>query len=71
MARLWLRDLIPSQRTALASVPYVRELNPTNYESATAVAEGGTKPIATLSFDGAVAPVSVLASDVGAQPSDF
>lgn len=67
-ARLTLRDLIPSQPTTLAQVPYVRELNPTTSEGgASAVAEGGTKPDGSLSFVGANAPLTVVA--VGLSPS--
>lgn len=61
-ARLYLRDLIPTMTTTLAAIPYVQELNPTNYESASAVAEGGVKPNATLSFVGAKADPTVLAA---------
>jgi hypothetical protein len=61
-ARLYLRDLIPKMTTTLAAIPYVQELNPTLYESASAVSEGGTKPQATLSFTGAKADPTVIAS---------
>lgn len=61
-ARLYLRDLIPVMTTTLAQIPYVQELNPTNFESASAVAEGGNKPNATLSFVGAKADPTVLAA---------
>jgi hypothetical protein len=61
-ARLYLRDLIPTMTTTLAQIPYVQELNPTNYESASSVAEGGTKPTATLSFQGAKADPTVIAA---------
>jgi hypothetical protein len=61
-ARLYLRDLIPTMTTTLAAIPYVQELNPTAYESASAVAEGGLKPNATLSFVGAKADPTVLAA---------
>lgn len=61
-ARLYLRDLIPVMTTTLAQIPYVQELNPTNNESATAVAEGGNKPNAALNFQGAKADPTVLAA---------
>jgi HK97 family phage major capsid protein len=61
-ARLYLRDLIPTMTTTLAAIPYVQELNPTLYESASAVAEGGAKPNATLSFTGQKADPTVLAA---------
>lgn len=66
-AKLYLRDLIPSMSTTLPTMPYVRELNPTTYESAasggaTTVAEGSTKPNAQLSFVSENAPVSVVAA---------
>src|SRR6185437_12710224 len=54
-ARLYLRDLIPTMTTTLAQIPYVQELNPLAYESASAVGEGSNKPNATLSFQGAKA----------------
>lgn len=61
-ARLYLRDLIPTMTTTLAAIPYVQELNPTAYESASAVAEGGIKPNATLSFVGQKADPTVIAA---------
>jgi len=66
-AKLYLRDLMPSMTTTLATVPYVRELNPTAYESvasggATTVAEGSTKPNAQLSFSSQQAPVATVAT---------
>ena len=61
-ARLWLRDLLPSMKTVLPQIPYVQELNPTASESASAVAEGGTKPNATIDFDGKNAIPTVLAT---------
>jgi len=61
-ARLSMRDLIPSQPTTLAQIPYVRELNPTGNElGASAVAEAATKPDASLSMVGEVAAPTVLA----------
>lgn len=66
-ARLFLRDLIPNMTTTLASVPYVRELNPTSSELASGggaveVAEAGLKPSAALSFQAAVANPTVIAT---------
>lgn len=66
-AKLYLRDLIPTMPTTLATVPYVRELNPTTGESvtgggATTVAEGATKPSANLSFVSVQAPVATIAT---------
>ena len=61
-ARLYLRDLIPTMTTTLAAIPYVQELNPTLYESASTVAEGGVKPNATLSFQGQKADPTVIAA---------
>jgi HK97 family phage major capsid protein len=61
-ARLFLRDLFPKMTTTLAQIPYVQELNPTNYESASAVPEGGVKPNATLSFQAAKADPTVIAA---------
>lgn len=66
-AKLYLRDLIPSMSTTLATMPYVRELNPTTFEAvasggATTVAEGSTKPTAQLSFVSENAPLTVIAS---------
>jgi HK97 family phage major capsid protein len=67
-AKLYLRDLIPTMTTTLAQLPYVRELNPTSDETATgnqgaqAVAEGGTKPAADLTFASESSPMSTIAS---------
>ena len=62
-ARLFLRDLLPSMTTTLAALPYVQELNPTGSgESASAVAEGGTKPGANISFQAAKADPTVIAA---------
>ena len=61
-ARLFLRDLLPSMTTTLAALPYVQELNPTLTESASAVAEGSTKPSATIAFQAAKADPTVIAS---------
>ena len=60
--RLFIRDLIGVQQTGLAAIPYVRELNPVaNALSASTVAEGGTKPEATVQFTPDIAPVQVIA----------
>lgn len=66
-AKLYLRDLMPSMTTTLATIPYVRELNPAAYEEAasggaTPVAEGSVKPTAQLSFVSENAPVTVVAA---------
>ena len=66
-AKLYLRDLMPSMTTTLATMPYVRELNPTAGESvtgggATTVAEGSVKPTANLSFVSENAPLTVIAA---------
>lgn len=63
MAKLYLRDLLPQMTTTLAAVPYVKEVTPTTTEfGASAVAEGGTKPGAALSFVGAKADPTVVAT---------
>lgn len=60
--RLFIRDLIGVQQTGLAAIPYIRELNPVaNALSASTVAEGGTKPEATVQFTPDIAPVQVIA----------
>ena len=62
-AKLYLRDLLPAMTTTLAQVPYVQEVTPTAFElGASAVAEGGTKPTATLDFVGQKADPTVLAT---------
>ena len=64
-AALFMRDLIPVQGTTLQQVPYVRELTPTLSElGASAVAEAGTKPDVSLSFQAAVASVTVIAANI-------
>lgn len=64
-AMLFMRDLIPVQRTTLIQVPYVRELTPTTSEAlATTVAEAGLKPDAQPDFSPAVAYVTVIAANV-------
>lgn len=65
--RMFLRDLIPSTQTTLASVPYVRELNPaTNETAASSVAEGAAKPEVTMEFEDADATIRKLAAWVPA-----
>lgn len=64
-ARLFMRDLIPVQKTTLAVVPYVRELTPTASESgASAVSEGNVKPDVSLNFQPATAYVTVIAANL-------
>lgn len=64
-ARLSMRDLIPSQPTTLAQIPFVRELNPTSNElGASAVAEAGTKPDTSPNFVGEVVAPTVIAVSV-------
>ena len=61
--RFFLRDLIPVTQTGLASVPYVRELNPATTETgATAVAEGVAKPEVEMDFESDDAPVRKIAA---------
>lgn len=63
--RLFIRDLIGVQQTGLAAVPYIRELNPVaNALSASTVAEGATKPEATIQFTPDTAIVQVIASTI-------
>lgn len=63
--RLFIRDLIGVQQTGLAAIPYVRELNPVaNALSASTVAEGATKPEATMQFQADIAPVQVIATTI-------
>lgn len=63
--RLFIRDLIGVQQTGLASIPYIRELNPVaNALSASTVAEQGTKPEATVQFTPDNAPVIVIATTI-------
>jgi HK97 family phage major capsid protein len=63
--RLFIRDLIGVQQTGLAAVPYIRELNPVaNALSASTVAEGATKPEATVQFTPDTAIVQVIASTI-------
>lgn len=63
--RLFIRDLIGVQQTGIAAIPYVRELNPVaNALSASTVAEGATKPEATMQFTPDLAPVQVIATTI-------
>jgi HK97 family phage major capsid protein len=63
--RLFIRDLLHVQQTGLAAIPYVRELNPVaNALSASTVAEGATKPEATVQFSNDLAPVQVIAATI-------
>ena len=62
-ARLFVRDVISTQSTSLASVPYIRELNATANEfGASSVAEGTTKPEVTMTFEQDDAPVRKIAA---------
>jgi hypothetical protein len=64
-ARLFMRDLLPTMNTTLASVPYVRELNPVSLETtggAGTVTEGATKPVSPLSFSPQNAQPTVIAA---------
>lgn len=64
-ARLFMRDLIPVQRTGLTTIPYVRELNPVSLEGgASAVKEGDVKPDVSINFQGAQAPITVVAGNI-------
>lgn len=59
--RLFIRDVITTQQTGLASVPYIRELNSdTNAFGASATAESQTKWEATMEFEQDDAPVRKL-----------
>jgi HK97 family phage major capsid protein len=63
--RLFIRDLIGVQQTGLAAIPYVRELNTVaNALTASTVAEGATKPEATIQFVPDLAPVQVIAATI-------
>jgi len=63
--RLFIRDLIGVQQTGLATIPYIRELNPVaNALSASTVAEQGDKPEATIQFTPDNAPVVVIATTI-------
>jgi len=61
--RVFIRDVIAVQGTGLASVPYIREWDPTAYELlASAVAEAGTKPEVALAFEQDDAPIRKIAA---------
>lgn len=61
--RLFLDDLIPTVRTTLASVPYIKELNAAALEGgASAVAEGSAKPEVTMTFTSDDAPIRKIAA---------
>jgi HK97 family phage major capsid protein len=61
--RLFVRDLLSVINTTLASVPYIRELNPaTNETGASSVAEGVAKPEVTMAFVGDDAPMRKIAA---------
>lgn len=63
--RLFIRDLIGVQQTTLAAIPYVRELNSVaNALSASTVAEGASKPEATIELTPDIAPVQVIATTI-------
>lgn len=60
--RLFIRDVIAPGSTNFNAVPYVRELNAAaNETAASTVAEGGTKPEATIEFVDDLAPVRDIA----------
>jgi len=61
--RVFVRDVIPVTPTSLASVPYIRELNPATTEvGASSVGEGMLKPEVTMQFVQANAPAEVIAA---------
>jgi len=61
--RLFVRDLISTQQTGLASVPYIQEANAlTNESGATTVAEGSAKPEVTMEFTQLDAPARKIAA---------
>lgn len=63
--RLFIRDIIANGTTTLSSIPYVRELNAvTNSATASSVAEGATKPEATVQFVSDSAPTTVIATNI-------
>lgn len=65
--RFFVRDVISVQGTGLASIPYIREYDPTAYElGASAVEEAGEKPEVTLVFEQDDAPVRKIAAWVPA-----
>jgi HK97 family phage major capsid protein len=59
--RLFVRDIITTQETGLASVPYIRELNSaTNAAGASATAEGAAKNEQVMEFEQDDAPARKL-----------
>lgn len=61
--RFFLRDVLTVQTTGLATIPYVRELNPaTNETGATGIAEGAAKPEVVMEFEQDNAVVKKLAA---------
>lgn len=61
--RFFLRDVIPVTQTGLASVPYIRELNPATTEAgATAVSEGTEKPEVVMTWEEDDAPARKIAA---------
>lgn len=61
--RLFLRDVMSVQQTTLASIPYIREVMPFEWEySASAVAEGTAKPEVPLDWVLDDAPVRKIAA---------
>lgn len=61
--RLFVRDVISTGTTTLASVPYIRELSPrTNESGATSVAEGTAKPEVQMQWVQADAPARKIAA---------
>lgn len=65
--RFFIRDLLASGTTGVASFPYIRELNPaTNETAASATPEASAKPEATMSFVQVTATVHKIAAWVPA-----
>ena len=61
--RLFLRTLLNVQQTTLATIPYIREVNPTTTElGASAVAEGTAKPEIALDWVLDEAPIRKVAA---------
>lgn len=61
--RMFLRDVISVQQTNLASIPYIREVNPAGLEyGASAVAEGTAKPEVAMDWVLDDAPVRKIAA---------
>ncbi len=61
--RMFLRDLISVQQTSLATIPYIREVDPTTTEySASAVSENTAKPEVVLDWTTDDAPVRKIAA---------